>query len=288
MSNQHNSNESPSSPAQISAPAAPCLNFPYPLGTLTALPLELRQQIYPYALEESPALTRTSKAIYAETQPLLYQHGIYSMFITVDRKEPWPVHWYLYDTAPWQNNCTDVITRPENLCTTLPGTLANIQNFQINMIISEPAKFDSGRITNTMRPAWPLSKATEAIFSETLKPQRGHVKFTFGGCYELFHEGENLFFEGAKLMKSSISNLVNFEELEIELCERPWVHRYPEISGLSMWKRVLEDETALSEAQVVGLFKGRLQKGAEDGKKIRIVRSSVEAEREDVVLWENP
>ena len=59
MSNQHDSDESQLSPTQISAPATPYLKSPSPLGTLKTLPLELRQQIYPYALAQSPALTLT-------------------------------------------------------------------------------------------------------------------------------------------------------------------------------------------------------------------------------------
>ena len=88
-------------------------------------------------------------------------------------------------------------------------------------------------------------------------------------------------------MKSSILNLVRFEEVEIELCERPWVHKFPEISGLRRWRRVIEDKTALSEEQVVELFKECLKEGVEEGKKVRIVRSSVEDGKEDVILWEN-
>lgn len=88
-------------------------------------------------------------------------------------------------------------------------------------------------------------------------------------------------------MKLSISNLVNFQEVEIEMCERSWVHKYPQVSSSYLWEDAIAGEGALNEDRAVILFRKCLQKGIEDGKKIKIVRSSVDAGKEVEVLWSN-
>ena len=64
---------------QISTPS-------FPLGTLNILPPELRNEIYTLVLPSSPAITLTSRAIHAETQPLVPTHGIHRVHIAYHRE----------------------------------------------------------------------------------------------------------------------------------------------------------------------------------------------------------
>ena len=291
MSNEQDSNGSQSSPARISVYAAADSQPPSPFRTLIAFPFEIRQLIYPHALAASAALTRISKAIHAETQPLLHQYGIHRIHIDI-KHEPWPLHWYSKDMFWYRERPYVTIRHLGFSSTTFPDPIAAIQNFEIHIDVPEPKESDHDRSGCLRYPRWHMKNftvrdnpgyyfkwITERISSTALEPKRCLIQFTFGQCYELFNE------EGC--MEGLCPSLANFEDLEIVLCERPWVHKYPFYFAADFKGKGIEFGTARSVNQAVGLFKEYLEKRIGGGKKTRIVRSSVDTSREVEVLWSN-
>ena len=278
MSSQYNCNESQSQPARTSLPAAPRAESPSPLGILIAFPPEIRQLIYPYALAQSPALIRTSKAIRAETQPLLYQHGVYRVYINIDHDEPWPVQW-CDNQVPQNFQSAYVTVRPHSLWKSSHDSLVNIRNFEIHVDISEPGQSDRGINGGKVNPLSSFSDVAEMIYFKARKPWRCRVKFTYGKCYELFH-GKDF------NMMHAIMFLAESEDLEIDLCQRPWVHEYPHYFA-SESGRSAGVYSARTEEQAVEVLKIFLWQPIEAGKKIRIVKSSVDAGREVEIFRSN-
>ena len=182
--------------------------FPNPsLGTLSRLPLEIRDMIYSFVLAADPVITRISKALHRETQPLLRQHGIcrvtFEYHGTAVTRGP-PIAFFT-DTY-WNRDFSH-----RTFCPKTPlEDLARVSNVKVNVKMVEPHEIPCKNVG----PLFPWMLGTFALW-EGIK--HCHLVFTMANKYGVspaynFRIGGWLCF------------IQKFELVTIELRERPRVH----------------------------------------------------------------
>ena len=178
------------------------------LGTLNFFPLEIRQIIYSFMLAADPAITRVSKAVYLETQPLVRQYGICRINVKYDRAVTWGLPSAYFTDGHWHTAFSHHSFHPQ----IHPNDLARVQNLKINVGMVEPYE-------NNLDIPWgpSFSEIVQSFVSLMVTRKNCHLVFTLAEIYEICpaHEPQ---------IASSFEFIQGFELMTLELRKRPWFY----------------------------------------------------------------